>query len=135
MKGRTVGWLVGLTVGFAVATGLLGWWSVPLVAIVGTLAMPPSLRPLLVVPAAAGVAWLLLLWRSAEAKGFATLVDRLELLLSVRAPVLYLATIAFAMLMAFGAALLASAFRPLAGSGRSRREEPAGRASAPDRRA
>ncbi|MEZ4588407.1 MAG: hypothetical protein R2909_18670 [Gemmatimonadales bacterium] len=121
MKGRTIGWLVGLTIGFAIATAVLGWWSVPIVAMLGTFAMPPSLRPLLVVPASAGVAWLLLLWRSAEAKGFAALVDRLELLLSARAAVLYLATIAFAMLTAFGAALLASAFRPMAGSGRSRR--------------
>jgi len=120
MNKRALAWLTGLTIGFAAATSVLGWWSVPIVAMIATFAIPPSLRPLLLVPGAAGIAWLLLLWRSAEAKGFAALVARLELLLSARAAVLYLATIAFVMRTAFGAALLASAFRPMAGSRRPR---------------
>jgi hypothetical protein len=63
------------------------------------------------VPAAAGLAWLALLLRAARADGFATLAAQLDQVLPVRSVALFAATLLFPVVAAAGAALVASALR------------------------
>jgi hypothetical protein len=108
---RALFWLLGLTLGFALATLVVGWWAVPFVALVAGFAVPLRLRPALLVPAAAGLAWLALLLRAARADGFAALTAQLDQLLPIRSVALFAATLLFPIAAAAGAALVASALR------------------------
>lgn len=106
---RALLWLLLLAAAFALATIGVGWWAVPFVGLLGGFVVPRSLRPVLLVSGGAGLAWLALLLRSARADGFGGLVARLEQLLPVPVVALYAVTLLFPMLVAAGAALVATA--------------------------
>ena len=104
-------WLLSLTLAFALGTLVVGWWAVPFVALIAAFALPAWSRPALLVPAAAGLAWLALLLRAARADGFGVLTAQLDQLLPIESVALFAATLLFPVAAAAGAALVASSLR------------------------
>lgn len=102
-------WMLLLGAGFALATAVAGWWAVPLVGLVAGYLLPAAARPLLVVPAGAGLGWAVLLLRAALAEGFTTLAGQLGNLLALSPLALATATLLFPVVTAGAAALVGDA--------------------------
>ena len=113
---RILFWFLVLTAAFAFGTLAAGWWAVPVLAALGALVVPRPGRPLVLVPVAAGVAWGLLLLRAGRGSEFATLLERLTGVASAPPAALIAATLAFPLLLAFGAALVVGGLRPAGGA-------------------
>jgi hypothetical protein len=102
--------LVLLAVAFAAGTWWLGWWAVPLVALaygVWRARRSPDARrapAALLVGITAAATWALLLAASAASAPVAELARGLAAVMGQPAPVLYLATVLFPMLLAWSAA-------------------------------
>jgi hypothetical protein len=92
---------------FTLGTWLLGWWTVPVVAVLfGVQRMRPALVGL-----AATVAWLALLVVDASGGSITRLAGVLSGVMGLPAPVLYLATVLFPLLVAWSAASVGDAAR------------------------
>jgi hypothetical protein len=104
-------WILVLANGTAFATLAAGWWSIPVVSLVGAILAPRRSMPLLSIPIGAALGWGALLLRSARADGFETLTATMVQVLPVPLRGVVAVTIAFPLVLALGAALLGSAFR------------------------
>jgi hypothetical protein len=99
---------------FALGTWLLGWWTVPVVAVLfGIQRTRPALVGL-----AATVAWLVLLVVDASGGSITRLAGVLSGVMGLPAPVLYLATLLFPLLVAWSAASLGDAARAVLATSR-----------------
>lgn len=108
---RALGNLITFTLALAVATVLVGWWAVPVVAALWTILTPR--RAAVIYAAFAGaMSWASLLMLQARG-GPVGAVDRLVAqLLNVPGRTLIVLTLLYAALLAGSAALLAQALRP-----------------------
>jgi len=104
-------WLFGGAAAFGLGTLWIGWWAVPIVALLLGWLVPRSVKPLLLVPLAAVLAWTVLLVRAAQAPAFDALWAHLSALLPVPPAALLVVTLVFAALLALGAALIGQVIR------------------------
>ena len=104
-------WILVLANGVAFGTLAVGWYAVPVVAVVGAWFAPQRSRPLLTVPLGSALGWGSLLLRSARAQGFPPLLEILEKLLPVPPAALVGASLGLALVLGFGAALVGAALR------------------------
>jgi hypothetical protein len=109
---RALATIVSLVVAFAAGTWLLGWWTVPVVALAYGLWNGRSVTrapgsP--VVALAAALAWGLLLAAAAVSAPVAALAGRLGALMGQPSFALYAATLLFPALLAWSAAALGHA--------------------------
>ena len=104
-------WTLVLAAAVGYGTLAVGWWAIPVVALVGAAMAPRRSMPLLSVPLGCVLGWGALLLRSARASAFPELVDALARVLPVSPGVLLAATFLLAMLLAVGASLLGVALR------------------------
>jgi hypothetical protein len=96
---------------FALATMVFGWWAVPALAAVWGLIAPNSNRAPLLAAVAAGWGWVLLLLWTAILGPFMTLADRAANVMGMGSASLLGITIAFSMVLAWAAAVVAGALR------------------------
>ncbi|MGE0439444.1 MAG: hypothetical protein AB7L66_01820 [Gemmatimonadales bacterium] len=109
-----MGALLGVTGTAAVAallTAMLGWWILPVVALVSGWLVPPGRRPVAVAVAGVVVGWGLLLLRAATAPRFDTLVELLRGVTGQSAGVLVILTLAIAGGLGLGGGLVGAALR------------------------
>ena len=104
-------WMLVLANGVAFGTLAVGWYAVPVVALVGAWFAPQRSRPLITVPIGSVLGWGGLLLRSARADGFPPLLDLLGKLLPVPPTVLIGASLGLALLLGLGAAFVGAALR------------------------
>lgn len=95
----------------ALATVFVGWWTVPLVAGIWTLAVPRRGSALSAALAAAA-AWSALLAIAARSGPIGGVADLMGQVLSVPPPAVITLTVAYGALLAGSAALVAQAVRP-----------------------
>lgn len=101
-----------LLVAFGLATVFGGWWTLPIVAAIWTLARPGARRPEVTVGLAAAAAWAaLLLWLGASGS-VGTLARLLGGIFGTPAVVVVALTLIFPALLAGSAASLVAALRP-----------------------
>lgn len=100
------GWLVIGAVGFAVATVYIGWWTVPLLALLLGIRLGPG-----AVGLAAGLGWAGLLARDALAAPLLPYAGKLGGLFGLPGWSLLLLTVLFAGLLAWSAAALIDSLR------------------------
>jgi hypothetical protein len=96
-----VAWLVLGATGFALATALLGWWTVPILALLLGMVLPPA-----AVGLAALLGWAGLLTRDALAAPLLPYADTLGGLFGLPGWSFVLLTLLFAGLLAWSAATL-----------------------------
>lgn len=106
--------ILGLAVCFAVATAFVGWWSVPVVALVWGAVAARRGNDRVAMSAAAGAAlgWLALLAFDAMRGAVVPLAAALAGIMRLPAPVLVVVTLAFPALLAWGAAAFAAILAP-----------------------
>lgn len=104
-------WMLVLANAAGFGTLAVGWWALPVVALVGVLFAPRGARPLISVPLGCAVGWAALLLRSARADSFPTLTAILADVLPIPPVALAAATIGLALVLAIGAALVGHAVR------------------------
>lgn len=95
----------------ALATVLIGWWTVPVIAFVWTMVVPRR-GAVLSAAIGAGVAWTTLLVIAANGGPLIELATLLGQILSVSGSAVLTLTVAYAALLAGSAALVAQAIRP-----------------------
>ena len=99
-----------LSGGFAVATAMLGWLAVPGVAFIWGMVRRHDRRPALVAMVAVGLGWTWLIgWNSAVGGGeggVSELISRAAAVFALPAAGFVTLTLAFAMLLAWGAAVV-----------------------------
>ncbi len=93
-----------LSGGFAVATAMLGWLAVPGLAFIWGMVRRHDSRPALVAMAAAGLGWTWLIVWNAAVGAVSELVSRAAAVFALPAAGFVALTLAFAMLLAWGAA-------------------------------
>ncbi len=96
---------------FALATIVLGWWGVPVLAAVWGVIAPNRKRAPLLAAVAAGWGWVLLLLWTAVVGPIMILADRAAGVMQMGSASLLGMTVAFAMLLAWAAAMVAGALR------------------------
>jgi hypothetical protein len=98
--------IVLLSVAIALATTVVGWWAVPLMAVIWALVSKADERPALVASLAAGLGWvLLLIWTAGEGP-IKVLASRAAGVMGVSVFTLVFLTVLFPMALAWSAALL-----------------------------
>jgi hypothetical protein len=95
---------------FAVATYALGWWTVPIIAAVWSIASR-DLKPALIAALCAAAGWATLLVLDVVKGPVDTMASRLGDVMGVPAFVLLLLTLVFPALLAWSAAALVSSLR------------------------
>lgn len=104
-------WMLVLANAAGFGTLAVGWWAVPVVALVGASFAPRGSKPLLSVPLGCAVGWGALLLRSARADSFADLTALIGQLFPVPPAGLAAASIGLALVLALGAALIGAGLR------------------------
>ncbi len=95
-----------LSVAFALATVVLGWWAVPVLAGVWGVVARVDERPAVVAALGAGLGWILLLvWTAAQGPA-GELAQRAAGVMGIPSALLFLITVLFPMMIAWGAAVL-----------------------------
>ena len=106
MRGRTALQIVLLSVAFALATALFGWWAVPALGGVWGVVARDEERPALRVCFAAGLGWVLLLaWTATQGPIF-ELARRAAGVMGTPSVALFALTVMFPMVLAWGAAVV-----------------------------
>jgi hypothetical protein len=116
MKRRTQLHVVALKIlllgtAFALTTIVFGWWGVPVLAAVWGVIAPNRKRAPLLAAVAAGWGWVLLLLWTAVVGPIMILADRAAGVMQMGSASLLGMTVAFAMLLAWAAAMVAGALR------------------------
>ncbi len=93
-----------LSGGFALATAMLGWLAVPGVAFIWGMVRRHDSRPALVAMVAAGLGWTWLIGWNAAVGDVSELISRAAAVFALPAAGFVALTLAFAMLLAWGAA-------------------------------
>jgi hypothetical protein len=96
---------------FALATIVFGWWGVPVLAAVWGVIAPNRKRAPLLAAVAAGWGWVLLLLWTAVVGPIMILADRAAAVMQMGSASLLGMTVAFAMLLAWAAAMVTGALR------------------------
>jgi hypothetical protein len=104
-------WTLVLANAAAFGTLAVGWWAVPIVALVGAAFSPRGAKPIISVPLGCALGWTVLLLRSARAETFPTLVDAVGRVVPTSGRWLLVATVGLGLVLALGAALLGAALR------------------------
>lgn len=116
MTMRAFGNLVAFILALAVATALVAWWVVPVVAFVWTIAAPRR-GGVLYAAAAGGISWVAILLVVSRS-GSVGAVDRLfASLMGMPSHTILALTVVYGALLSASAALLAQAIRPPAPTG------------------
>jgi len=100
-----------LTEAFAVATYAVGWWGVPVLALICGLAVEPKAKPLGFVSLCAAAGWASLLLLDAARGPVGELARRFGGIMSVPPFILILVTLLFPALLAWSAASIGVAIR------------------------
>jgi hypothetical protein len=124
MTRRNLLQLIMLSIAIALATSVLAWWTVPVIAGAWGVLADDEDRPALVVSLAAGLSWILLLVWTAANGPITALAARAAGTFEVPSTVLYGITMLFPMAIAWGAAVVGEvASRAVVGSMRQRGDE------------
>lgn len=110
MLGKAVKFLL-LTEAFAVATYAVGWWGVPVLALICGLAVEPKARPLGFVSLCAAAGWASLLLLDAARGPVGELAHKFGGVMNLPPFVLILVTLLFPALLAWSAASVGVAVR------------------------
>lgn len=100
-----------LSVAFALATALIGWWAVPILGCFWGLYESSDRRPAIVVSVAAGLGWAILLLWTAAMGPLLSLVQRVAGVMGVPSISLIGLTVMFPMALAWGASVLGETVR------------------------
>lgn len=111
MRHRSLFQVVLLAPAVALGTLVLGWWVVPATGAIWGLVARERERPQLVVGSAAGIGWSLLLIWTATQGPILQVARRAAGVIGMSGVWLFLATIAFPMILAWAAAVIAGAVR------------------------
>jgi hypothetical protein len=114
-----------LTEAFAVATYAVGWWGVPVLALICGLAVEPKARPLSFVSLCAAAGWASLLLLDAARGPLGELARRFGGVMSLPPFVLILLTLLFPALLAWSAASIGVAVRRMIPVSHAQTAEPA----------
>jgi hypothetical protein len=114
-----------LTEAFAVATYALGWWGVPVLALICGLAIEPKARPLRFIGLCAAAGWASLLLLDAARGPLGELARRFGAVMSLPPVVLILITLLFPALLAWSAASIGVAVRRMIPGGDTQPAVPA----------
>ncbi len=106
MMRRTLLQILLLSVAFALATGIMGWWTVPALAALWGLLTPNEKHPELAAAAAAGLGWSLLLVWTATQGPIGELASRAAGVMGISSLALVGMAIAFSMALAWSAAVV-----------------------------
>jgi len=113
--------IVLLSVAVALATTVVGWWAVPLMAAIWGLVSRADERPALTASLAAGLGWGLLLIWTAGAGPIRVLASRAAGVMGISVLTLVALTVLFPMALAWSAALLGEVTRNAVDNRRSAR--------------
>lgn len=103
--------VVLLSVAIALATTVVGWWAVPLLAATWGLVSKADERPALAAALAAGLGWVLLLIWTAGEGSIEALASRAAGVMGISVFTLTLVTVLFPVALAWSAALLGEVTR------------------------
>jgi len=109
MMRRTMLQIMLLSVAFALATVIMGWWAVPVLAAVWGLLTRSEQHPELVAAAASGLGWALLLAWTVTQGPVGALASRAAGVMGISSLALLVMAIAFSTALAWSAAVVARA--------------------------
>jgi hypothetical protein len=104
--------VIVLGIAFAAGTLFVGWWSVPVVALVWGWLVGPARRPATRAAAGAALAWMGFLAYEAMRGPAGRLARTLGAVMHLPAVVLVVVTVLFAMILALSAAIVGSEIAP-----------------------
>jgi hypothetical protein len=107
-----------LGIGFALATGLFGWWSVPLLGCLWGMFEEARSKPAVVAALAAGLGWLLLLIWDAVVGPLLLLSARASGVMGVPSATLIALTLLYPMALAWGAGIIGETMKLILGTWR-----------------
>jgi hypothetical protein len=110
--------IIVLGVAFVGGTLLVGWWSIPIIALVWGWLVGPSRRPATRAGIAAGLAWVGFLVNDAMRGPAGRLARTLGSLLRLPPVALIVVTVLFAVILAWSAAIVGSESAPSSRAGR-----------------